>query len=224
MHRRTFLASVAAPLCAQDRERSLRIAVQPKARTLRKGFVFTEGPVCTKNGDLYFTDVGEERIYRFSNGSVQVIREKSNLAIGLALDRQGRLIVCERGRLTRIEPNAETTILADVYQGKGLNWPNDAVVRSDDSIFFTDLKPKAEQAEASKTGFNAVYRWSRNDGLRIISRECQHQRNRPLSHGGFALRQRHCRAEYQSLRVTLHRCWVRSNLYTNVVIRWAGWH
>lgn len=151
-------------------------------KLLRGGFVSTEGPVCTSRGDLYFSDVGAERIYCLSGESLRVVRNSSNLANGLTLDRRGRLIVCERGRLTRTERDGRLTILADSYEGKGLHWPNDVAVRSDGTVFFTDLKSKNEWANPAKTGFNAVYRWSERGGLSIFARDCQEPNGVALSH------------------------------------------
>jgi gluconolactonase len=146
---------------------------QPLVRKVRGGFTFTEGPVCDRRGDLYFSDVGEERIYCLSKDSLHVVRNSSNLANGLAFDQQGRMIVCERGRLTRTERDGRLTILAESFDGKGLHWPNDVVVRSDGSIFFTDLKQKKEWANPAKTNFNAVYLLSPDSKLTLFSTECE---------------------------------------------------
>ncbi len=159
----------------------------PKARKLHGGFVFTEGPVCNERGDLYFSDVGEERIYCLSGGSLRVVRNSSNLANGLAFDRQHRLLVCERGRLTRTEPDGRISILAESYAGKGLHWPNDLVVLPDGSVYFTDLKQKNEWANPAKTGINAVYRWSKQSGLSLFARDCQEPNGITLSPQGNSL-------------------------------------
>lgn len=167
MTRRRILKTIfAAP--------SFLLAQRPsQVQKVHGGFHSTDGPICNKNGDLYFSDVAEERIYCLSKGELRVIRNSSNLANGLAFDRQGRLVVCERGRITRSEVDGKLTIVADNFAGKGLHWPNDLVVRSDGSIFFTDLKQKNEWANPAKTGFNAVYRWSPDRKLTLVSRDCQ---------------------------------------------------
>ncbi len=171
--RRTLCGFLGAYLPAQTPSANLPNSSPTKARKLKGGFVFTEGPVCNKQGDLYFSDVGEERIYCLSGGNLRVVRNSSNLANGLAFDRRGRLVVCERGRLTRTEPDGRITILAESYDGKGLHWPNDLTMLPDGSIYFTDLKQKSEWANPAKTGMNAVYRWSEQSGLSIFSRDCQ---------------------------------------------------
>jgi gluconolactonase len=81
--------------------------------------------------------------------------------------------VCERGRLTRTEHDGRIAILADSFDGKGLHWPNDVVVRSDGTIFFTDLKQKTEWANPAKTNRNAVYALSTDNRLTLSSTECE---------------------------------------------------
>ena len=159
-----------------------------QVRKLRDGFVFTEGPVCSHRGDLYFSDVGEERIYCLSGPRLRVVRNSSNLANGLAFDRKGRLVVCERGRLTRTERDGRITILAESYAGKGSHWPNDAVVRSDGSIYFTDLKQKSEWANPAKTGTNAVPLVAKWRGQRLFTGLPRAQWNRSLASRRPALR------------------------------------
>jgi gluconolactonase len=140
-------------------------------RRLCGGFVFTEGPACAANGDLYFSDVGAERIYcRSQDGVLRVVRNSSNVANGLAFDARGRLLVCERGRLTRTDADGRITILADTFEDKGLNDPNDLAVRSDGTIFFSDLRSKTAWANPAKTDFSALYQLSPNGVLAVVSR------------------------------------------------------
>ncbi|WP_354681891.1 SMP-30/gluconolactonase/LRE family protein [Cupriavidus necator] len=110
---------------------------------LATGFRFTEGPVWF--GDhrcLLFSDIPNNRIMRWDEQSaaVSVFRSPSNFANGNARDREGRLVSCEHGmrRVTRTEHNGSITVLADSYEGKPLNSPNDVVVKSDGTIWFTD--------------------------------------------------------------------------------------
>ena len=119
------------------------------------GFLNAEGPVWM--GDhLLFTDSPNNRIvryrplpegpeittYRFPAGQPleQPITQGQPGANGMTLDREGRLIACEHGnrRVTRTEPNGRLTILADRFEDRRLNRPNDVVVRSDGSVYFTD--------------------------------------------------------------------------------------
>ncbi len=108
------------------------------------GFRWAEGPAYSaKGGYLLFSDIPNNRIMKFdeSTGKTTVYREKANYANGNTFDRQGRLITCEHSvtrRVTRTETNGKITVLADSFEGKRLNAPNDVVVKSDDSIWFTD--------------------------------------------------------------------------------------
>lgn len=110
--------------------------------TIATGLRWAEGPVWF--GDLnclLFSDIPNQRIMRWvPGGAATVFREPSNFANGHNRDRQGRLISCEHGarRVTRTEIDGSITVLADSYQGKKLNSPNDLVCQSDGSIWFTD--------------------------------------------------------------------------------------
>ncbi len=106
------------------------------------GCKWTEGPVWfADHGCLLFSDIPNERIMRWTPGQgASVYREPSNFANGHTRDLQGRLVSCEHGgrRVTRTEPDGSLTVLADSWRGKRLNSPNDVVVKSDGSIWFTD--------------------------------------------------------------------------------------
>jgi gluconolactonase len=104
---------------------------------------FTEGPVWFGDGrHLLWSDIPNDRILRWEEetGAVSVWRRPSNYANGNTRDRQGRLITCEMGaqRLTRTEYDGAVTVLADTFEGKRLTGPNDVVVKSDGSIWFSD--------------------------------------------------------------------------------------
>ena len=142
---------------------------------LAGGFQFTEGPVWHPDGYLLFSDPNANTIYRWSpEGSVSVFRTKSGYSgfdigryhqpgsNGLTLDRDGLLIINEHGnrRVTRLERTGKITVLADRYQGKRLNSPNDLVYRSDGTLYFTDPPfglPKAFDDPAKELAFSGVY-------------------------------------------------------------------
>ena len=125
-----------------------------KIHKLAEGFKFTEGPVWVRDGGyLLFSDPNSNTIYKYKpDDQLSVFREKSGYegadiaeygqpgSNGLALDPQGRLTVNQHGnrRVVRLEQNGELTVLADRYEGKRLNSPNDLVYRSDGTLFFTD--------------------------------------------------------------------------------------
>jgi gluconolactonase len=107
------------------------------------GTRWNEGPVYFGDGRyLLWSDIPNNRIMRWDEptGRVSVFRRPSNNANGNTRDRQGRLVTCEHDtrRLTRTEYDGTITVLADKFDGKPLNSPNDVVVKSDDSIWFTD--------------------------------------------------------------------------------------
>lgn len=107
------------------------------------GCRWAEGPVYVPLGRfLAWSDIPNNRMLRWdeTTGAVGVFREPANYTNGHALDRQGRIVSCEHGtrRLTRTEHDGSITVIADRLEGKRFNSPNDVVVASDDSIWFTD--------------------------------------------------------------------------------------
>ena len=107
------------------------------------GMRWAEGPVWFGDGRyLLWSDIPNNRIMRWDEetGAVSVFRKPSMYANGNTRDRQGRLVSCDHGgrRITRTEYDGSITVLADSFQGKRLNSPNDVVVKSDGSIWFTD--------------------------------------------------------------------------------------
>ncbi|HEY4375198.1 MAG TPA: SMP-30/gluconolactonase/LRE family protein [Burkholderiales bacterium] len=110
---------------------------------LATGFRWCEGPVWFGDGRyLLWSDIPNDRIMKWEEetGAVSVYRQSSSFANGNTRDRQGRLITCEHGgrRVVRTEYDGTLTVLADSYLGKPLNSPNDVVVKSDGSVWFTD--------------------------------------------------------------------------------------
>jgi gluconolactonase len=119
-----------------------RIAASSIER-LATGMRWCEGPAWFGAGRyLVWSDIPNNRMLRWQEetGSVSVFRQPSNYANGNTRDRQGRLLTCEHDtrRITRTEYDGTITVLVDKFDGKPLNSPNDIVVRSDDSIWFTD--------------------------------------------------------------------------------------
>ena len=105
------------------------------------GFQFIEGPVWDpRDQSLLFSDIPGDEIFRWQGGQVSSFRQPSRMSNGHTWDRAGRLLSCEHASscVTRTEPDGRITILASHYAGKELNSPNDIVVRSDGSIWFTD--------------------------------------------------------------------------------------
>jgi gluconolactonase len=136
------------------------------------GFEFTEGPVWTRDGALLFSSPNTNAIYRWRDGVVSVFRSKSGYtgvdvghyhqpgSNGLTLSPDGLLTICQHGnrRVVRVNPHGDITVLADRYQDKRLNSPNDLVYRSDGTLFFTDPPFGLPDPAESELGFSGVYR------------------------------------------------------------------
>ena len=135
---------------------------------LYSGCRWTEGPVYfPAMRSLLFSDIPNDRMLRFDEQSeaVGVFRQPADYTNGNTVDRQGRLVSCQQGtrRVVRTEHDGSITVLADRYQGKRFNSPNDVVVKSDDSVWFTDpsygIDSNYEGYQApSELGERRVYR------------------------------------------------------------------
>lgn len=120
-----------------------RIRTSARVERLHDGCRWAEGPAYfPMHGQLVWSDIPNDRMLRWdeATGSVSVFRAPANYANGNTIDREGRLVTCEQGgrRVVRREHDGGVTVIADRYDGKRLNSPNDVVVRSDGSIWFTD--------------------------------------------------------------------------------------
>jgi gluconolactonase len=164
--------------------------IPPGARLekLAGGFQFTEGPVWHPDGYLLFSDPNANTIYRWSpEGSVSVFRTKSGYSgvdigayhqpgsNGLTLDPTGLLTINQHGnrRVVRLERPGNLTVLADQYEGKRLNSPNDLVYRSDGTLYFTDPPfglPKVFDDPAKELPFSGVY-MVREGKVTLLTRE-----------------------------------------------------
>ncbi len=135
------LALEIAPLSiAQAAEPSV-VAPGGEVKKLAGGFAFTEGPAADRDGNIYFSDIPNNRILRWStDGQLSTFRENSGGANGLCFDKQGNLLACEGGarRLTSISPAGEVTVLADSFEGKKLNSPNDLWIDPLGGVYFSD--------------------------------------------------------------------------------------
>ena len=118
-----------------------------RLKKLWTGSAWAEGPVFFRDGNfLLFSDIPNDRIMRFVpdfsglEGTMSVYRQPANNTNGHTRDLEGRLISCEHGgrKVSRTELDGRITVVADSYNGKKLNSPNDVVVKSDGTIWFTD--------------------------------------------------------------------------------------
>jgi gluconolactonase len=150
----------------------------PRAVEVATSVAFTEGPTVDAQGNVYFSDTTNSRIFKLSPDGVRTIfREPSNRANGLILDAQGRLIACEgsdpqvnQPRVTRTDlATGKVEVLADHFEGKRLNEPNDVTWDNQGRIYFTD-RPRANP-DPDQTGVNAVYRIDTDGSLHRILAE-----------------------------------------------------
>lgn len=146
---------------------------------LYTGTLWAEGPCYFADGNfLVWSDIPNDRMMRWvEGGGVGVFRLPANNTNGHTRDRQGRLVSCEHGarRVSRTELDGSVTVLADRYQGKRLNSPNDVVVKSDHSVWFTDptygidSDYEGHKAE-SEIGASYVYRLDPDSGdLQVVA-------------------------------------------------------
>jgi gluconolactonase len=169
------------------------VGLNPKVFKLAEGFKFTEGPVWVRDGGyLLFSDPNGNTIYKFQprggeTGELSVFSSPSGYAgadvaeygqpgsNGLTLDPQGRLTINQHGnrRVVRIEKGGGETVLADRFEGKRLNSPNDLVYRSDGTLFFTDPPfglPKFFDDPRKELPFSGVYSLHKGR-LQLVSRD-----------------------------------------------------
>jgi gluconolactonase len=151
------------------------------------GFEFTEGPVWTSDGALLFSSPNTNSIYRLDPEleRVTLFRPKSGYASvdigryaqpgsnGLAFDPAGRLVICQHGnrRVIRVNPHGDTSVIADAYEGRRLNSPNDVVCRSDGSVWFTDPpfgRPGMAGDPDRQLDFSGVFRVSPDGEIALI--------------------------------------------------------
>jgi len=159
---------------------------------LASGFAWSEGPVWVASdkgglpaGCLLFSDIPHNRVHRWQPGKgLDVFMEPAGFtgpaeygrergSNGLTLDREGRLVLCEHGdrRISRLEPGGGKKTLADSYQGKRLNSPNDAVVHSSGAIYFTDPPyglPQGWDDPRRELDFCGVYRIAPDGSLTLL--------------------------------------------------------
>jgi len=195
-----FFAGGVAPVAVEPHEVNVQVErddpaidgivpANAKLYKVAEGFEFTEGPIWVRERDaLLFSDPNHNTIYEYTEqGSLSIFRDKSGYdgadiaeytqpgSNGLTLDRQGRLTINEHGRrrVSRLEPNGSLTVLADRYEGKRLNSPNDLVYRSDGTLYFTDPPfglPKFFDDPRKELPFSGVFSW-RDGQLRLLTRE-----------------------------------------------------
>ncbi len=161
------------------------VPADAKIEKLAGGFQFTEGPVWMPDGFLLFSDIPANVIRKWEpSGEVSVFLENAGYdkddaaegafigTNGLTLDAEGRLVMCEHGsgRVTRLEENGSRTVLAAEWEGKRLNSPNDAVFKSDGSLYFTDPPYGLPRPEMRELDFTGIFR-IKDGKLELLGKE-----------------------------------------------------
>jgi gluconolactonase len=173
-----------ATLDVYERERA---AAPGEIERVAAGFEFTEGPVWSPDGALLFSSPNTNSIYRLDPelGKVTLFRPKSGYtgtdigrylqpgSNGLTFDPAGRLVMCQHGnrRVLRVNPHGDTTVIADSFEGRRLNSPNDVVCRSDGSTWFTDPpfgRPGMAGDPDRELDFSGVFRVSPDGEVTLI--------------------------------------------------------
>ena len=136
-----FLLLPAVSLCCQGLD-SIKL-VKPGAMLVQvsKQFIFTEGPAVDKNGNIFFTDQPNDKIWEYdSNGKLSLFMEKTGRANGMYFDSNGKLIACadEKNQLVSIDAGKHVMVLADNFNGRLFNGPNDLWIDKKGGIYFTD--------------------------------------------------------------------------------------
>ena len=157
------------PACDASGDEAL-VASGAHVEQLAGGFAFTEGPARDVQGNIYFTDIPNGRIHKWSlDGKLSTFRENSGGANGLFFDRSGNLLACEGGnrRVTSIAPDGTVTVLADSYRGKKLNSPNDLWIDPQGGVYFSDPRYGSQEG-LEQDGFHVYYLSPKREGLRRV--------------------------------------------------------
>ncbi len=142
-----------------------------EVKKLADGFRFTEGPAWDRKGTLYFSDIPNQTIHTWSEKKgVGVFKKLEGSANGLWFDKEGNLYVCQpTGRaVIRLTPEGQQTTIADSYQGKKLNSPNDLWMAPDGGLYFTDPR-YGQMDDLEQDGFHVYYIPPKGTIRRILS-------------------------------------------------------
>tara|TARA_R110002049_G_scaffold4601_6_gene32836 strand:+ start:4693 stop:5574 length:882 start_codon:yes stop_codon:yes gene_type:complete len=135
------------------------LAPGARVRQLAEGFIFTEGPACDAQGNIFFSDVRDSKTYKWSvEGELSTFRENTRETNGMFFERDGNLICCEveGRRVSRVTADAVVTTIVDHYQGKKFNSPNDVWVDPSGGFYFTDPRYRVTEG-LEQDGFHVYY-------------------------------------------------------------------
>lgn len=167
------LVVVTAVAVGSAQENAGVVAAGAEAKKLAGDFQFTEGPAADAQGDVYFSDIPANRILKWSveEGKLSTFLENSGGANGLYFDKDGNLLACQGGerRLVSFSPKGEITVLADKYEGKRFNSPNDLWIDPNGGVYFSD--PRYGGREGMEMDGEHVYYLTpdRKKVIRVIS-------------------------------------------------------
>ena len=173
----SVLLLLVLPLAAQD------------VQKVAQGFRYTEGPAWSRDGYLLFSDIPSGRIMKQTpDGPTEVYREASNGAAGNAFDAQGRLYTCETHarRVTRTDKKGRIEVLADKWDGKRFNAPNDIVVSKSGHAYFTD-PAFGNQQDTRELDFYGVYHIAPKGRLSVVAKPAGRPNGIALSPNGRIL-------------------------------------
>ena len=165
---RLLAAACLVPLAAPQSDNVFDVKVERTADKLQ----FAEGPVWAREGWLLFCDVPTNRLMKWVPGeSPQSFRDNSNGATGNAIDSQDRIYTCEARarRVTRTDRKGKIEVLADKFQGKRLNAPNDIAVRHDNHVYFTD-PAFGNQMDTRELDFFGVFHLTPKGELSVVAK------------------------------------------------------
>ena len=145
----------------------------------------TEGPLWHPGGYLTFVDLGREQLLKWDpeSGATTVIREHTGEGNGCTLDRQGNLLMCEGADhrcVTRMDSDGNIATIADRWDGKRFNKPNDVICRSDGTVFFTDPHLRFPEA-LREIPFAGIYRIDPAGNVQLATDECEYANGLALS-------------------------------------------
>ena len=151
---------------------------------LTTGWGRTEGPLWHPGGYVTFVDLEGSRLLRYdANGEVTAVREGTGEGNGCTFDRQGNLIMCEGAdhrQVTRMDADGNVTVVADNWEGKRFNKPNDVICRSDGTLYFTDPGLRMPQ-ELREIDFAGVFRVDPQGQLHLATDQCVYPNGLALS-------------------------------------------
>lgn len=136
-----FAGFVITGVYAREQSGKAAVSFESEVQKLAGGFKFTEGPAADKKGNVYFSDIPNNRIHKWSvDGKLTIFKEKSGGANGLYFDKKGNLLACAgvAKKMLSISPKGKVKVLADKYKAKPFNSPNDLWIDLKGGIYFTD--------------------------------------------------------------------------------------